>query len=358
LTIGSTSLVADFSRFAPRDTVQLQSQYSTRLDNHQLFVGAVYFDGQDAVDFTRSSFFIDELGTRLPISLEDRAALDEVDAQFSQQFDTQRDLKFYSAYIDDSWFVSEQLTIQTAIYLEDFDNGTTDRSEVNPRLGIVWSPSEKNTFRLAGFRYLLPPVQSRLHPTHVGGVFITRNTEEGVLIEEIDLVWEHKWANGMLSFNVFDLDGENRERAAGQSESVSRSKLDGTSIALNQQLGNRFGLSASIAVSEIRDGFVILQANRDEVNTVISLNYVSPKGITAGLSQGYRSIDFVGSSRADESISITDFNLGYTFRDRQASIGLTITNLFDNEFNWVTDAFTTTGRDPARQVLVSGSWNF
>ena len=358
LLLGQPALLIDEITASRRDTIQLQTQFSTRFNSHRLFAGAIYFNGDETIDFTQTSFLSDPSGSRLPATPPIQTLLDQIDAQVNQLFDTRRDLSFYSVYLDDSWSVSDTLTIQSGLYYEDFDNGSTDQSKLNPRLGLVWSPTENDTFRVAGFRYLLPQVQSRLHPTHIGGVFITRNTEEGALVEEIDFVWEHKWLRGLLAINLFDLERENREQFFDQPETISRSQLRGANLGINQQLGNRFGLVASAGISEVRDDFILLQTNRDEVNFVLALNYVAPSGIGASISHTYRNIDFINSSRATESISITDVGLAYTFRDRQAAIGLSISNIFDQEFNWITDAFTPGGREPARRVLATGSWNF
>lgn len=342
-----------------RETVQLQAQYSSRSDNQQLFIGGVVFDGDQLSDFTQRSDLTDLSGNILPVIPEIRAVLDDSDALINQISDTQQDTEFASLYIDNTWFIANNLSVQGALYFEDFDNGTTDVSELNPRLGAVWSPTSQDTIRLAGFRYILPLVQSRLHPTHVGGVFITRNTEEGALVEEVNLVWERSWKNGLFSVNVFDLERENRERLdPSQAETVLRSGLRGVSFGINQMINKRLGFSAGVGLSELEDDFVLLQSSRDEVNAIASLSYVSPSGFSAGISQTFRDIDFTNSARSNESISITDISMAYTFNRRRATIALTVSNLFDQEFNWVTDAFSIGGRSPARLILANASWNF
>lgn len=340
-----------------RRTNLLQAQFSQALGKHQLFIGSVLLDGRQTQDYSQTSFLADLSGSRLSIPAEIRQLLDENDQAVNEALDTRIDLSFRSFYVDDIWQLSEQLSLQFGAYFEDFDNGTTNESELNPRLAAVWQANANNTFRLAAFRYLLPQVISRLHPTHVGGVFITRNTEEGALVEELNLVWERNWRSGIFTLNAFDLERDNRETRGGVS-SNQQSTLRGISLALNQQIGNRFGLSTALSASEVRDDFSLLQFERDEFNAGISLTYVSPKRISASVTQSFRHIDFVDAQRANESIPLTDIALAYTFANRRGSISATITNLFDEEFNWLTDAFSITGRNPAREYGLSVSFNF
>ncbi len=224
---------------------------------------------------------------------------------------------------------------------------------------MIWQPTTQDTIRLAGFRYLLPQVQGRLHPTHSAGIFITRNTEEGALVEELNLVWERNWNGGILRSNLFDLERRNREqRQINGPETLERSSLRGASIGVNQQLGNRFGIAANLALSEIRDDQPLLQTERDEVNASVVLSYISPRRISAQASQSFRQIDFLESGLDTENISITDIELGYTFADRRGSISLSVNNLFDEEFVAVVDSFTFNRFRPEREYRATLSWNF
>jgi Flp pilus assembly protein TadD len=344
---------------AQRDTVQLQAQYSSRIGAHQLFTGAIHLDGSNKSDFTQTTRLSDQLGNPFNASPEIQAILDDGDRLASSVGDISRDTRFTSLYIDDIWQVSENLTLQMGAYYEDFDDEITQEAGLNPRLAVVWKPTATDTIRLAGFRYILPQVQARLHPTHAGGVFITRNTEEGARVEEFNIVWERSWEGGIFSANAFDLNRENREnRDFSIGETLERSSLQGASIGINQQIGKRFAVAAGVSLSEIRDDFSLLQTARDEVNAAITLSYVSPRRFTASLSQLYRRINFFESNRATQSIPLTDIGVSYTFANRRGGVALAVTNLFDEQFNWITDAFRVDGRDPARAVRGSVSWNF
>ena len=350
---------SDTQRVDERDTLQLQGQYSLNLNAHQLSTGVVYLDGDQTIDFTQTTSLIDDQGFFLEPPLEIQNEIDQSDALINQISDSDTDQAFVSVYVDDVWKISDKLSLHMGAYFEDFDNETTDESEFNPRFGAVWQPNNVDTFRLTGFRYLLPQVQSRLHPTHVGGVFITRNTEEGALVEEVNFVWERNWQDGIFSANVFDLERENREQfAPDEVENLERSSLRGVSLGLNQRLGNRLAVSAGLAYTEIRNDVSFIETERDETNAELVLTYLSPRRVNAQISYSLRRINFFESERSDENIPLTDLNVGYTFANRKGGINLSVTNIFDEEFVGVTDAFSLTARNPAREFRVSLNWNF
>lgn len=342
-----------------RTTTQLQGQYTLALNSHQLSSGAIYLDGEQRTDFTRTTSLIDQQGFFLIPDPDLQFSIDQDDAFFNQSSDTLREQKFFSLYLDDIWQINDSVKLHLGAYLEDFNNTTTQETELNPRLGVVWQPTANDTLRLTGFRYLLPQVQPRLHPTQVAGVFTTRNTEEGALVEEFNIVWERNWRGGIASINLFDLERQNRERRDPSLPAmVDHSSLRGVTIGVNQQLGNRWAIAGAIEISEIRDDLTLLQVQRDEANAAITLRYVSPRRISAGLSQVFRRIDFFDSPRATERISLTDLSAGYTFANRKGGIEITVSNLFDNEFDWITDAFSILTRNPAREIRAAVNWNF
>jgi outer membrane receptor for ferric coprogen and ferric-rhodotorulic acid len=63
-------------------------------------------------------------------------------------------------------------------------------------------------------------------------------------------------------------------------------------------------------------------------------------------------MDTEGTYR-DEGIWVTDLWAGYQFPDKKGDIRLAVTNLFDNRFNWITDDFVFSGKDPERQVSLT-----
>ena len=64
------------------------------------------------------------------------------------------------------------------------------------------------------------------------------------------------------------------------------------------------------------------------------------------------------SGRPNESIWNTDLEIAYEFPRKDGSFTLGVHNLFDREYNWVTDRFVLEGEVPDREVFATISLNF
>ncbi len=330
---------------AARPYDQVQAQYMRHVDEHYLVAGALHFDGRQSASTSTRVFGISD-GITVPFP------------EFDAASDFDLDTRFTSIYVQDSWQYSPEVLIEGAVHHERMDNanaftgGSWTVEETNPRLGLAWTPNHRDTVRVGAFRYLLPFVAPRLDPTDVAGLFIFRNTEEGALVTEVDAAWERELDDAFFSVNVFSVDRELTERPApGAPLTVTRGNFDGVEFEYNRLLNERTGLVASIGTASVDDGF-FTELDRRDTAASLALNYIAPGGMFAGVTQTWRRIDFDGA-REDEDILITDVNLGYQLPQRRGVVALQIRNLFDNEFNWVTDRFIALGRAPAREVLAT-----
>ena len=80
-------------------------------------------------------------------------------------------------------------------------------------------------------------------------------------------------------------------------------------------------------------------------------------GFSARVRQGWRRLD-LDNRPSNESIPLTDLELGYQFPGKWGSVRLEARNLFNERFNWVTDRFTLQGRNPEREVFGTVSLNY
>jgi hypothetical protein len=230
--------------------------------------------------------------------------------------------------------------------------------EVNPRFGLILTPTSSDTIRLAAFRYLLSHAY-RFDPSDVAGVTIFRNALEGSVGEEADLTWEHQWSSGLLSANVFYLERKVDEKVTagtGTTIETTRGRVKGFETTLNQILWKGLGLNATYRFLDIDDENTILN-NRKDHQVTVGLNYIHPCGLFGGVAQTYRHED-LRFGRADEDIWLTDAQVGYIFPGRRGSVTFAALNLFDQRFNWIRDMFVFQGRAPARQFVGTVSINF
>ena len=73
--------------------------------------------------------------------------------------------------------------------------------------------------------------------------------------------------------------------------------------------------------------------------------------------QRVRQFDSTSINRPDETITLTHLKLGYELNDKQGHYSLTIDNLFDRSFNWVTSPYDTSGETPERTIQFSITLN-
>ena len=213
--------------------------------------------------------------------------------------------------------------------------------------------------RVAAFRYLLPFLGGRLDPTDVAGVSIFRNTEEGAVIDEGDLVWEHEWETGLVSTNLFWLSKELDRAVVAGGQTVRRrsdGRRRGVDVELNQLVTDAVGLVARWRYLEVRDdSFPTL--DRDEHRVDLALRYSGPHGLTAGVRQIVRPVDRK-RGLSDDVIWSTDVDVAWEFPGKRGEFTLGVHNLFDQEYNWVVDRFTIDGQVPDREIFTAVRVNF
>lgn len=324
-----------------------QGQFHTRLGDHQLMIGTVHTWGGQQVTLDEYADLDFGGGLILPYG--------EIHTDYNP------DKGFHSAYIQDTWRIHPKLTLEAALYYDYLRQGNAfsgaewEVGALDPRLGLIYTPTERDTFRLAGFRYLHPMYLMRVDPTDIAGVTIHRNQMEGSISTEADLVYEREWSSGFWSANLFYVERELPFKYItdeGSDWEKERGRTYGGETVLNQILGPGLGLSLGyrfMNVTEETDPRV----DRAEHQAVASLSYVHPIGASARVSQTFRFLDPDDRTVEDESIWLTDAKIGFELPHKRGRINLEVLNIFDNRFNWLTDFFVLTGRNPCREFFVT-----
>ncbi len=333
-----------------RPFFQFQAQQTFEAGDHQMLAGALLYAGHtDAENFTEELFVYEDI------------ILDYL----ASSSDHDPDSRLTSFYVRDIWQLHENWIVEGALYCDrmtqsnPFTGVEWDINELGPRLGVVWKATSSDTVRLAGFKYVLPFTSSRIDPTEIAGVPIFRNTEEGSVAKEVDLVWEHEWDKAFMSLGGFYVDRESTagfvDAATGEEyEEHYKSRLKGVELACNRILGRGLAVSAGYRFQEVANAFFPDYDRKDHLASA-GLNFVHHCGLAAGLAQTWRYEDFDSDAYDNEDIWLTDFAMSYEIPGKTGLIALQVRNIFDNHFNWVEDVFTYQGRVPAREIVGSVS---
>jgi hypothetical protein len=252
--------------------------------------------------------------------------------------------------------VTPYITAEAALYYDVMQNHNLysdveqNQEKANPRFALIFTPTLRDTFRIAAFRYLVPFTIDRLDPTDIGGVPLFRNAYDNSVTEEYDLVWEHNWATAFLSMSLFYMESEVEEKWTDSTTSAWRARVKGVEPIWNQLLWRGFGLSARYRFLDVENEYSP-EKDREDHLAAVALNYLHSSGLFAGISQSYRRENFSNSSRNDENIWLTDLSLGYKFPNKSGVFRVDVQNLFDHHFNWVVDDMVFDGRIPDRGIL-------
>ena len=336
-----------------RPYYQGQVQQIQRFGDHTLLAGTLQYWSDNEADVRDD---VSLVGPGLNILLP---------PPFSTRTSNFHKIRFESYYLQDTWQVTPTLTFEGALYYDRMKNsnavnGTSwQLDEFNPRGGVIWSPTSADTVRIGAFRYLLPLISARVDPTDIAGITMFRNVEEGALIKEADVVWEHEWDSGLLTSSLFFVKKSFTDGivvGGVQQLRKRRGIRKGWDFELNQLLSDRIGLSARYRYTDAKDE-TLPGADRKEHLFNLGIRYVRPDGISAGIEQIHRRMNFK-RGRANEHLWSTDLDFAYEFPGKTGSFTFEIRNLFDQEYNWVTDRFVFEGEVPDREVFATISLNF
>jgi len=338
---------------------QLQGQFLFKAGAHQLILGSVQYWGENNLDGVSSADVtqVKAAGTLTDVNIN----------IYRNPIRTDAGRRSESYYLQDSWRIIKNFSAEAALYFDRMENGdplyktSWTLNEWNPRLGLIFTPTDQDTFRLAAFRYLLPYITSRIDPMDIGGIPLLRNNFQGSVIREGNLAWEREWRSGFLSLGGFYLEKDYTHQlitaAAATVEQRDRGRMKGVAAALNQILWRGVGLAASYRYQDVQDDS-LPEANREDHTFIAGLKYVHALGFSVSLSETYRHSRFQSISRDDEEIWLTDAKIGYEFPQKRGGITLECHNLFNQRFNWITDYFIFNGRVPTRETLLTLSFNF
>ena len=328
---------------------QVQAEYIHKLSDHQLILGSSYYYGTERLKWNYGLSNLSVQGVALDDQMIVRPVADQ--KRSSQAW-----------FVQDIWQVAPALVVEADLHFDRMDTGSTTQQTTwvvegfNPRFGVVWTPRTKHTIRAAIFRALSPFASDRLDPSDIAGIPVHRNGSPGSTSEETQLVWEYDSGRGFVSSSLFYMDRTYPEKQTGGSMIDWRSVIKGGEMVYNRILGEGLGLSSRYRYQDVRyqqDRSV----DRGDHLLQSELRWVRPDGFSAGLAETFRHTDFRARTQENETLWTTDLDLAYEFPKKLGSLSLEVNNLFDEQFNWVTDSFIFQGQNPARELFLKLSVN-
>ncbi|MGI9290895.1 MAG: TonB-dependent receptor domain-containing protein, partial [Gammaproteobacteria bacterium] len=337
---------------------QLQGNMLT--DKHRIIAGTSHYFGDN--DVKRQDRIVQITELLIPGIVDVTDTLNEAASRDD-------DRSFHSAYIQDTWSVTDSLDITGGLYYERLENSEPlvdddwDTDGWNPRFGVVYRASDRDTIRLAALKYIAPFFSPQISPTELAGLTIYRNYREATEVDNAELAWERAWGTGFTAVSAFWSEGESEVRIVPNvpfgdenrfvdiNEANFDNRLAGGEAEINQLIYDYWGIVGRYLYADVENE-AFPDLDRREHRITVELNYIHPSGFSTELVQGFRSLNFDDGTER-ETIFYTNLGLQYRTPNRILTTAVVVRNIFDQEFNWVTDQFTLDGEIPDRNIFGS-----
>ena len=246
--------------------------------------------------------------------------------------------------------------------------GQIEKSQFNPKLGMIWQPDNALTFRIAGFRTLMGSTESNrsLQPTHIAGFNQFYDDVAGSDTKRIGAGLDYRFSSGHTigaeisgrSLKVPFRNGSTEE----EDERAFRGYYYKT-------LGSRWSAALDVEVDKFERSPPLDEVRRpNELRTTripFKLNYHHPNGIYGNLGTTHvrqKVNGLVVNGEASERFWTVDGKIGYRLPNRLGSIEAEVRNLFDEDFNYFENDFQTGAIPrldfiPERTITISASIN-
>ena len=261
-----------------------------------------------------------------------------------------------AAYVYSTIDVNDLHRVTIGSALNSHRQFSNDLSQISPKFGWMWSPTNATTYRAAVFRGMKRSLflNQTLEPTQVAGftqIFDeTSGTDASVYAAAID----HRAGNNSslgveavrrrLEWPVLFFNSVGGEQGSGEAKEEDREQR-WYKVYYNHIASNRwvFGLSYDWSRDgrQFVAGDVYSETDPVQLKTEIldaSLTYSHPLGLLSRLNMRYVSqtsrfkLQFE-EVRVNEKFPVVDYEIGFRFPNRRGSINFVVRNLFDNSFS-------------------------
>jgi outer membrane receptor protein involved in Fe transport len=321
---------------------QFEGAFIYQADSLNVLAGAAYAD-VDREDTTRISTAIPPL---VPVPI---VTVDEIEDLGS---------KDKRVYVYGNFELPNNVLLTLGGSYQEYDGKRFDLDEFNPKIGVVWSPTDSLRIRGAYFEVVKPVLSANrtLEPTQIAGfnqffddLNATRSERYGIGIDwqttpELAIGAEltgrdlESPSTDTLGNPVFDDQDESTHRAYAYWTPSDRWAVSAEGVY------DKFANSAT--------GSLVIP---DEVRTVSlpwKATYFHPQGLfaSAGVTYVDQKVKRDPAStlpEGDDSFSIVDLALGYRLPQRRGVVSLTVHNLFDEGFKYQDNSYREFGDEPS-----------
>ena len=265
--------------------------------------------------------------------------------------DDDADLHQSNIYLYSLFDLPHDVTLTVGASGDAYDDGSIDRKQFNPKLGVEWDATTDTTVRAAAFRTLqrLTSISPQtIEPTQVAGFNQLYDGLDGEQAWRYGLALDHTFSNSLFGgaeFSYRDLKVPVAQITTGELDNAD----------WNEQLARAYLYWAPLQQLALNAEYQYERFDRDGEDTGVEqisdlkthrlplgVSWFSPGGLIGKLRASYvnQKGEF-GLGLADnqtekdsDNFWIVDASLGYRLPKRYGIVSLGVLNLFDEEFNF------------------------
>lgn len=279
------------------------------------------------------------------------------DEAITQIFIQEFGVEHSSLYAYGDYLLSPKVTATFGASADRLRGQFSDNDLLNPKVGLMWEPSERTTLRLSAFRTLQGPVisrqniQPRLEPTHVSGFNQFFFGPEGDEAWRVGLAVDHR-INARM-FTGVEVSGRNLDR---QAVALMPDLTAQQTLAIDEDFYRAYlywaprptwSFSAEYRLERIDGDNVPQPQGYTELHTrrlPIQMNFFHSYGLSTGIKATY--IDQYGNfspmtfgtpdtaEQGGDNFVLYDLSLNYRLPRRHGSVSLNVDNIFDESFRF------------------------
>jgi len=254
----------------------------------------------------------------------------------------------YNGYIYSLLDLTKNLTSTLGLSLDIYDDGLVQKNQINPKVGVIWSPSNTITFRSAVFKTLKKPLvaSQTIEPTQIAGF--------NQFFDELNGTTAWNYGLGMDLFLIKNLylGGEvtwrDTKQAVVLNKNVSTQRRDESAhlAYLYWSPLSWLALSSEYRFFEFNREYSL--NNIDSINPTslrlhqvpLSMNFYHSSGLFTKLSGVFvnQSIEVIEAqnklAQYADDFWLFDTAIGLRFPKKIGSLSLEVKNIFNTRFNY------------------------
>src|SRR3569833_60594 len=273
--------------------------------------------------------------------------------------DSRGDRSDNNHYVYDTFTPLAQLHLTLGASYDRLDNDKTDQAtasetneqhkQLNPKFGLLWTPTQQTTVRLAGFRTLrrLTHANQTIEPTEVAGFYLFFDDFIGSRAKRYGIGLDHQFSSALFAgIELSRRDSEKPVIDAGTGAITDIANKEALHRAyLYRILNPRWNVATEYFFNRYTSDFsagVADTSNPVELTThylLLSLYYHHPRGFfgktTLNLVAqhvGFSTEQGVANDRSH--FATVDLTAGYRLASRKAIVSVSLQNFFDRQFNF------------------------